>query len=227
MGSRVVHVIFHCQNDASRSQIFVHTRPGSEFLSLGSDAQRSPQMDWAFESDSFISFHFRRPKIHWSKEQIAENLGDSWSPWWWFLDQRRPGVKRIGWAVLPGHVPPGLRQVQLPLAATYEARPKILLKLPLFRLFSACICLRFFVFLRKIQMRHELESKMRKNQRKLEMQYSFTSLRGGQLRSISIPWTVTSHWKDERKNYRLDESSSSCTQDCCSKRLMRTEHTNI
>eukprot|EP00434_Breviolum_minutum_P019123 symbB.v1.2.016856.t1/scaffold1289.1/size126459/6 len=55
-----------------------------------------------------------------------------------------------------GHVPPGFRQVQLPLAATYEAR-------------------------------HELESKMRKNQRKLEMQYSFTSLRGGQLRRMPGP----------------------------------------
>ena len=204
----------------SRSRFLSTKRPGSEFLSLGSDAQRSPQMDWAFESDSF---HFRREDTLvrnkcWKSGRYLEPLVVvSWPT---------PAWREKNWrAVLPGHVPPGFRQVQLPLAATYEARPKILLKLPLFRLFAASACA--FCFSSEIQMRHELESKMRKNQRKLEMQYSFTSLRGGQLRSISIPWTVTSHWKDERKNCRLDESSSSSTQDCCSKRLMRTEHTNI
>ena len=65
-----------------------------------------------------------------------------------------------------------------------------LLQLHFFFQSHALIFLLFRIF---SGMRHELESKMRKNQRKLEMQYSFTSLRGSQLRSVDshgpIPWT--------------------------------------
>lgn len=35
-------------------------------------------MDWAFESDSFISFHFRREDSFFP-EQMLKIVGDSWS----------------------------------------------------------------------------------------------------------------------------------------------------
>ena len=134
----------------SRSRFFVHKTPGFRISSAWAQ-MRKDRLGWIGLLNLIASLASTLGgKIHWSGTH-AENLGDSWSPWWWFLDQRRPGVKRIGWAVLPGHVPPGFRQVQLPLAATYEARPKILLKLPLFRLFAACICLRFLFFFGKFR----------------------------------------------------------------------------
>lgn len=179
----------------SRSRIFVHKTPGFRISSAWAhDAQRSPQMDWAFESDSFISFHFRRPKIHFFRRnkllKIWEILGALGGG---FLTNAG-GWREKNWMGRPARsCPTGFSPSSASSSSHLRSQAQNFTEAPTFSIVCCLHLPALFVFLRKIQMRHELESKMRKNQRKLEMQYSFTSLRGGQLRSTSIPWTVTSH----------------------------------
>ena len=227
MGSRVFHVIFHCQNDASRSRFFVHKTPGFRISSAWAQ-MRKDRLRWIGLLNLIASLastlggprYIGRRNKCWKSGRFLEPLVVvSWPT---------PAWREKNWMGRPARsCPTGFSPSSASSSSHLRSQAQNFTEAPTFSIVCCLHLPALFVFLRKIQMRHELESKMRKNQRKLEMQYSFTSLRGGQLRSISIPWTVTSHWKDERKNYRLDESSSSCTQDCCSKRLMRTEHTNI
>ena len=175
-----VHVIFHCQNDAFQVTNFCpQNARGSEFPQLG-------LMDWAL-------FHFRRPKIHFFRKKLLkiwEILGALGGG---FLTNPG-GWREKNWMGRPARsCPTGFSPSSASSSSHLRSQAQNFTEAPTFSIVCCLHLPALFVFLRKIQMRHELESKMRKNQRKLEMQYSFTSLRGGQLRSTSIPWTVTSH----------------------------------